>query len=320
MPIEKYEPHDLSRKLWGLTFRTPLVNAAGMFKNGECYEQAYAQGAGAFLGGTSTWNYREGNTKEGIYLPFVPYPRSCAASNFLGLPNNGDQAHFKKLCGLARCSDFPFGWSIMASPDFNPDKQLKKLVEAMTLYEKIGIDFLEINESCPNTTHSDKGLEKRLQYIHDNFLQQRSRKIPVVVKFSIDTSKEKIPQLLDLLFDLRYDGVNFGNTSKDYTAMREKIHPKERWLFDYFTQNFGGGVSGRPLKEKSLELAATAVEYIKKALPLQEFHVIRTGGINSIQDIHDSDRVGISLNQWFTGYFEHFAKHGHDAYRNFFSM
>ena len=47
--------------------------------------------AAAYLGGTGTWNARRGNEKDGIYLPFVPYPASHAASNWLGLPNDGDE-------------------------------------------------------------------------------------------------------------------------------------------------------------------------------------------------------------------------------------
>ncbi|MFO0320765.1 MAG: hypothetical protein ACK5Z5_10250, partial [Neisseriaceae bacterium] len=41
---------DKSRILWGINFRYPLFNAAGMFKNGEGYDIVSAQGAGAYLG------------------------------------------------------------------------------------------------------------------------------------------------------------------------------------------------------------------------------------------------------------------------------
>jgi hypothetical protein len=51
----------------------------------------------------------------------------------------------------------------------------------------------------------------------------------------------------------------------------------------------------------------------------QEFHVIRTGGIESKQDLEDSERAGISLNQWFTGYFENFARYGHNVYKQMLS-
>ena len=322
VPSESYAPpEDLNRELWGIRFRAPIMNSAGMFKNGECYEMVARQGAGAYLGGTGTWNPKRGNKKNGIYLPFVPYPKSHSASNWLGLPNDGDEVNSQRAQQLERIADTPIGWSIMGSPDFHGEEKLRYLVEGMRLYERAGVDFLEINESCPNTPHGrpqDDDMANRLTYVKENFLDQRTRRLPVVVKFSNDTEAEQLPALLDILFELGYDGVNFGNTSTAYDRRKEKLDPTERKLFDFYTQTFGGGVSGRPLRESSLELAGRAVEYVRAGSPSQEFHVIRTGGIETWNDIQESERAGISLNQWYTGYFENFAKPGHDVYRELF--
>ena len=320
-PRVYHPPQGLERVLWGIKFRGPLMNAAGMFKNGECYRMVAQQGAAAYLGGTGTWNARRGNEKEGIYLPFVPYPRSHAASNWLGLPNDSDLFNVQRAAQMERVADCPVGWSIMASPDFKGEEQLKYLVKGMIVYELAGVDFLEMNESCPNTSHGkpqDGGLAHRLQYVQQHFLNRRDKNLPVIVKFSNDTEISQVPALLDMLFKLGYDGVNFGNTSTAYSQRREKIHPLEQGLYDYFTNTFGGGVSGGPLRENSLELAARAVEYVRAGSPPQEFQVIRTGGIETWKDIQDSEQAGIKLNQWFTGYFNNFALYGHDVYKILF--
>lgn len=305
LPVEAYEPpKTLSRVLWGITFRSPIMNAAGMFKNAECYDVASRQGAGAYLGGTGTWNSRGGNEKHGVRLPFAPYPRSHAASNWLGLPNDGDAENSARASKISRVAGCPLGWSVMGSPDLNGDEKLSRLTDAMHLYARAGVDFLEMNESCPNTSHGkpqDDDLARRLRYIKEHFLDRRQSRLPVIVKFSNDTAVEQVPALLDLLFSLGYDGVNFGNTSTQYAVRRENINALERGLFDYFTSTFGGGVSGRPLKEASLALTSRAVEYVRAGPPSQEFHVIRTGGIETIDDITDSEQAGIPLNQWFTG-------------------
>ena len=86
-PERAVDPPVRQRQLWGLRFRGPLFNAAGMFKRGEGYELASRQGAAAYLAGTSTARARNGNTYRGTDWPFAPYPRSAAASNWLGLPN-----------------------------------------------------------------------------------------------------------------------------------------------------------------------------------------------------------------------------------------
>lgn len=320
VPSESYNPpENLKRELWGITFRSPIMNSAGMFKNGECYEMVAKQGAAAYLGGTGTWNPRKGNEKDGIYLPFVTYTQSHSASNWLGLPNDGDKKNSQRASEMQRINDCPVGWSIMGSPDLQGQEKLERLVYGMKLYGQAGVDFLEINESCPNTTHGslqDDDLANRLTYVKENFLDEVG--IPVIVKFSNDTEIEQVGPLLDLLFEKGFDGVNFGNTSVAYAQRGELIASGERNLYDFYTQTFGGGVSGVPLRKSSLELASRAVEYLKAGPPLQEFHVIRTGGIETAQDIVESEKAGISLNQWYTGYFYNFDPHmhGHDVYRN----
>ena len=295
-----------------------------MFKNGECYDLVSKQGAAGYIGGTGTFNERKGNEKNGIPLPFVPYPRSHAASNWLGLPNDGDIANAERATKIIRNPGCPIGWSNMGSPDFKGLEKQEKLVLSMKLYKGY-VDFLEINESCPNTEKGkpqDKELEERLRYVQENFLKQRKKELPVIVKFSNDTPKEQVKPLLDLLFKLEYDGINFGNTSTKYEDLVTKMDPFEHRLYHYFTIHpdfgVGGGVSGRPLKEKSLELVSIASQYLKAGPPRQEFHIIRTGGIETAQDLIESDKAGASMNQWFTGYFEAFSRHGNNVYKNIY--
>ena len=319
VPSEEFvPPEEFGREIWGIGFRLPIMNAAGVFKNGECYEMVARQGAGAYLGGTGTYNPRGGNELRGVYLPFVSYPKSNSSSNFMGLPNEGDGINSERVSRLERVEGMPIGWSLAGSPDFDGGKRLFYLVESMKLYDGVGVDFIEINESCPNIDGGDGygDLASRLKYVEENFLEHRARRLPVVVKFSNDVEVCQIPCLLDLLFEFGFDGVNFGNTSADYGRMRGLIDVGEMDVFDYYVRNFGGGVSGKPLKELSLELAAGSVEYLRAGSPSQEFHILRTGGIESWKDIQESERNGISLNQWHTGYLNNFSKYGHSVYKN----
>lgn len=308
--IEKYNPpRELHRTLWGIRFQGPLMNAAGMFKNWECYELSYHQGSAAYIGGTTTWNPREGNRIKGISRPFIPYPRSHSASNNLGLPNDGDKINSARALRKIRYQEFPMWASLMLSQDIHPEKQLPYLKKGISLFEKAGVDIIEINESCPNVEHSEKGLKDRLKSIRNN-----SPKKIIVVKLSTDTSLKRLPCILDTLFETGIDGVNFGNTSIDYKSRRNSIYTEEKEIYDHFSQNIGGGVSGRPLKKSSLELCARAVEYRNAGPPQNEFHIIRTGGIECAKDLIESDQAGVSMNQWFTGYWEAFSRHGHKLY------
>ncbi len=323
-PRNAWVPEGQERILWGLRFRSPLLNAAGMFKQGEGYPLAARQGAGGYLAGTTTHHSRQGNRKRGVALPFVPYPRSGAASNWLGLPNPGHRRVAERLERLQRVDGCPVGASVGLSPDpqVAPEEKLEQLVGALSTYEAAGVDFLEINESCPNTENDPGGFEamsERLAYVAEHFLGRRPRPLPVIAKLSCDTTLEDVDRVVGRLLELGLDGVNFGNTSVDYGRHRHQLVAGERRLYDHFTETFGGGVSGRPLKAASLRLASAAVEHQRRHPSKHEFHVIRTGGIETAADVRESLAAGISLCQWYSAYFEAFSRHGHRLYRQLYS-
>lgn len=317
-------PVGLEHRLWGIDFRSPVGNAAGMFKDGSGYELVASQGAGFYLAGTTTASPRSGNKSKvdhlDLHQPFAPYPSSGAASNWLGLPNPGDEPVAQRLADLDRVAGCPVGASLGADPELAGEERLAALIRGLEAYTAAGVDFLEINESCPNTgeeaAQEERELEElgqRLGRLRQGFLD-RSERPPVVVKLSCDTDPAVVSELVDRLLDEGFDGVNFGNTSTAYDRRREAIAPPDRPIFDFFSDNFGGGVSGRPLKEDSLRLAAAAVEQRERRAPGREFHVVRTGGVEDAADVRRSLDAGISLVQWYTGYFQAFAAAGHELY------
>ncbi len=322
IPEDRYfPPEEYSRTLWGLKFSGPVMNAAGMFKKGEGYRLCVNQGAGAWLAGTSTGSARHGNQKNGVLHPFMPLPFSGAALNWMGLPNAGTDKVAAAVAGIGKRPGCPVGASISASPDIIGDAALRELVHGMETYRLAGADFIELNESCPNVPHESGGtglsetLVRRLGFISEKFLAKRRTMLPVVAKFSNDTDPALIPGLVDLLADLGFDGINLGNTSVKYDEHLRSIAWSDRKNFEYFTTEYGGGLSGKPLRECSLALAGAAARHIReKGLP-REFRVIRTGGFFGREDLAASESAGIDLNQWFTGYFEGFAARGHSLYK-----
>lgn len=314
--------HTPQIKLWDIDFKVPVFNSAGMFKYSEGYYTCAMQGAGAWLAGTYTTKRRIGNFKKGVLHPFLPLPNSDIAVNWMGLPNEGIEVAAKKISELEKFNNTPMGVSISADPGNNPELILADLVEGMKLLDKANVDFIELNESCPNVSegHSlsndklDESLVARMEYISENFLKYRSRNLPLILKLSNDTSSELIPLFIDIAIELGFDGLNLGNTSTNYTATKEFLTEKERKMFNYFTNVYGGGVSGKSLKENSKKLCKLASEYLQNKNLKKEFHIIRTGGIDSAEDILESKKVGVLLNQWYTGYFKNFGKYGHSIY------
>lgn len=311
-------PAALARTLWGLSFRSPLGNAAGLFKHGEGYDLVARQGAGSYLAGTTTGHPRGGNCRAFVRLPFVPYPRSGAASNWLGLPNDGHLAVAARLERQERTPGCPLGASLAVAGE----EPAVTLLEGLAAYRDAGADWIEINESCPNTGEASpawEALRGRLEYLAEGFLVRRRRPLPMVVKFSCDTAPEELPRLLDTLLELGFDGANFGNTSTAYDRHRAAVHPAEQRLYRHFTTTFGGGLSGRPLATDSLRLLAAARSHLDRRRPEREFHLIRTGGIETAADVAASLAAGASLVQWYTGYFAAFAQAGHEVYRRLYA-
>jgi dihydroorotate dehydrogenase len=227
-----------------------------------------------------------------------------------------------RLAALHKVPGCPIGVSVAVSPGeaTSEEHKLEALVAGLGLYEQAGVDFIEMNESCPNTEDatSQAGFAARLGYVAEHFLAGRQRSLPVLVKLSCDTPTEQVPSLLRTLVRLGFDGVNFGNTSTAYARHRRQIATAERALYDYFVGTFGGGVSGRPLKASSLGLMRAASQHLAAEPPGREFNLVRTGGIEAAADLRASEATGVALNQWYSGYFEAFSKHGHGLYGELF--
>lgn len=311
-------PPELAVEAWGLSFRSPLGNAAGLFKHGEGAQLAAAWGLGCWLVGTTTARPREGNRREGIRQPFVPYPRSGAASNWLGLPNPGHRVVAARLAatpavpGMVRAASLAID---PPDPERTEAERLDALVAGMARYEEAGVDLLEINESCPNTEGELEGelgrLERRLRLVAVAFLASRRRRLPVLLKLSVDVDRQVIDRVVPLACELGFDGLVLGNTSTRWSQLREQIDERELALFDRFVSRFGGGVSGRPLASEALALVSYARRVVELARPKDEFHLIRVGGIESAADVVMSQVAGATLCQWYTGLFEAFARDGH---------
>ena len=311
-------------KLWDINFNCSIFNAAGMFKNGEGYYTSANMGAGAYIAGTTTYTKRNGNKKKGVTHPFMPYPYSQSSSNWMGLPNYGHHFVAKKISEIQKIKNCPIGVSISESPDNAEEIQkIKEVVEGIKLYEKAKVDFIELNLSCPNVQHSGNSIDSfmvdKLTYLSDNFLKNRNRNLPLIVKFSNDINENELCAVIDTLIDLEFDGINIGNTSTRYEHYLPAIHPKDIHNYQKFTTIFGGGLSGEILKNNSLHLSKLAVEHINSKNINKEFNVVRTGGISSSEDIKISQQAGIQLNQWFSGFFEMFCKYGFNVYREIMS-
>jgi dihydroorotate dehydrogenase len=115
------------------------------------------------------------------------------------------------------------------------------------------------------------------------------RKKPILVKISPDLNWDQINDVLDLVKEFRMDGIVATNT----TIAREGL------LSDSVeVENIGrGGLSGKPIRERSTEIIRYIAKKTGGALP-----IIGVGGIMTPGDAMEKIEAGATLVQIYTGF------------------
>jgi dihydroorotate dehydrogenase len=151
------------------------------------------------------------------------------------------------------------------------------------------VDYFVVNVSSPNTPNlrelQDKEpLTKLLQTLQDaNAMKSNSK--PILLKIAPDLSDEQLLDIIDIVQETKIAGVIATNT----TLSREGL------LSENKTE--AGGLSGKPLKERSTEVIRFLHQKSKGSFP-----IIGVGGIHSVQDALEKLEAGASLIQLYTGF------------------
>jgi dihydroorotate dehydrogenase len=284
----------------GINFRNDLGNAAGLDKDGSLLEFNYCLGAGFAVVGTVLNKPHTGNIlkirgKE--HNPWVPLPHSHSALNSLGLPSLGVDAALENILKFKEKypdPNFPVGLSIMGHPLQKDQEKLDGILECVS--KAVGkVEFIEINESCPNVKHSsDDDLESRLQAI-----SKIKGTTPIFVKLGDLGDANKTVKLLD---QCQIDGLVLLNTQKNYHKYRPQLAKQDHKIFDYYTEKFQGGLSGEIIRDTSFDSVREAHAAIKENN--SKLQLIHVGGINTSSDMKES-REFAPLREWYTGLMEH---------------
>jgi len=288
--------------LWNLTFRNDVGNAAGLDKDGSLLEFNYRLGAGFAVVGTVLHKPHTGN----LYPlcgretnPWTPLPGSHSAINSLGLPGYGIDPVLDRIRAFKQkiqATDFPIGLSIMGHPR---EEGEEKIIGVETCLSKSIhlVDFIEINESCPNVQHHD---HSALQQRVERFCQLRNElkpTLPLWFKFS-QCPDSKTLMALD---EAGVQAIVLTNTQTDYKEILKTIAASDRALFCAYTQAYRGGISGEVIQsiaEQEILKAKACIE--QHQLNLKLIHV---GGLKNRSDMQHSRELA-PLREWYSGFME----------------
>lgn len=286
--VDKFYSRDypeLCQNIWGLSFKNPIGVAAGFDKNGHTTHLMEALGFGFIEIGSITANASTGN----------PLPRSWrlpddrALINRLGLNNDGAKTVIKRI--KQNRPDFPLGVNIAKThnPEISGRKALDDYKFSLDLAKPVA-DYITLNISCPNTeegkTFEDPELLNEL--LTHLEIGKNAADPPVLIKFSVDLSGNKLKELIDVTESFAVSGYVATNTS----AMRENLSTPAASV-----KRIGrGGLSGKAISDKSTKMISAISELTKG-----EKTIMGVGGVFTAEDAIEKIKAGADLIQIYTG-------------------
>ena len=271
----------------GLHFDSPFGLAAGFDKNAVAIKALGDLGFSHVEVGTVTAIAQEGNEKPRLFR-LIP---DRALINRMGFNNKGAEAVAKNIAATRKRygSDLPIiGINIGKS-------RVGEVEDAVEDYRKSArvlaplADYVAVNVSSPNTPglrslQSVEALEPILKAV----LEESAEK-PVLVKIAPDLVDEDIVAVAKLAKKLKLAGVIATNT----TISRSGLVSDSK-----FVESRGaGGLSGAPLKQRSLEV----LDLLHKHLP-EEMTLISVGGVETAAEVKERLARGATLVQGYSAF------------------
>lgn len=280
----------LETQCFGLRFPNPLGLAAGLDKDGEAIDLWAALGFGFIELGTVT----PGEGQPGNEPPrLARLVDEEAIVNRMGFNNRGAPHLAASLA--ARKTAIPCGANL-GKAKITPLERAADDYEAGLRAVWPVADYLVINVSSPNTpglrdlqaVEALAPLLTRARSVERSLAQQAGRPSrPILLKIAPDLADPDIDAVADLALDAGMDGIIATNTTLRHELV--KVPPP-----------IAGGLSGRPLGPRALELVRRLYGRLGRRLP-----IVGVGGIMSADDAYARIRAGASLVQIYSGLVYH---------------
>ncbi len=277
---------------FGLTFPNPVGLAAGFDKDGVALRALAALGFGFIEAGTVTYHPQPGNQRPRLFR----LPKDQALINRAGFNNEGAAAFLRRVA--RHKLECVLGVSIGKSKIVPLENAIEDYLRSFEIIYPVA-DYVAVNVSSPNTPglrdlqRPDQlaALLRSLQERNRELAESlgRSQPTPLLVKLSPELSREELEQIVDVTLRTSVAGLIATNT----TISREGLQTCSEEVAAYGD----GGLSGRPLRQRSTSMIATLYQLTGGSLP-----IIGVGGIFTAEDAWEKICAGASLIQLYTGF------------------
>jgi dihydroorotate dehydrogenase len=265
-------PRTASRTFLGMRMKSPIGIAGGFDKNATMMPLLAALGFGFIEVGTVTLRPQAGNPRPRLFR----YPHAKALINRMGFNNDGADAVATRLRAWERTVP------VFVNVGKNRDVPLEGATESyVECYRRVAphADAAVLNLSSPNTP----GLRDLQRPEHLEALLHAVRSVrsgPILIKIAPDLEPMQIREISDVCVRLA-DGMIGTNTTLDRLP----------------GMNEAGGLSGRPLMEKSTSVLAQVRQCVGADFPL-----VGVGGVFTEDDVRAKFEAGANLVQIYTSF------------------
>ncbi len=289
--------------LFNINFPNKVGLAAGFDKNAEYLRELECLGFGFVEIGTVTPLPQPGNDKPRVFRLI----KDKALINRMGFNNEGVKAVAKRLKDWREKN----GWPLAIDQIKNKEQQTKLIIGGNIGKNKVTpnedawkdyeicfrelypyVDYFVVNVSSPNTPGLRELQEKdslrkilsHLQTINEAQIHPK----PLLLKIAPDLTIQQIDDVIELALEIKLDGLVATNT----TITREGLSPES-----LEKSKETGGLSGKPLQQKSTEIVKYIAEKTKGTIP-----IMASGGILTGDDAIEKLNAGASVVQVWTGF------------------
>ncbi|MGN9843877.1 quinone-dependent dihydroorotate dehydrogenase [Nonomuraea sp. H19] len=261
---------------FGVHFPGPLGLAAGFDKDAACAEAVAALGFGHVEVGTITAHAQPGNPRPRLFR----LVRQHAVINRMGFNNAGAVAAARRLRR-------PRGVPVVVGVNIGKTKvvpESQATADYVASAKELAplADYLVVNVSSPNTPGLRNlqavSLLRPLLTAVKEVADSTPRRAPLLVKIAPDLADEDVDAVADLALELGLDGIIATNTTIRHGGET-------------------GGLSGRPLKGRSVEVLRRLRARVGDRLTL-----VSVGGVEDADDVWERLLAGATLVQGYTGW------------------
>ena len=272
-------------KQFDVSFDNPVGLAAGFDKNADYLNFLSNIGFGFIEVGTLTPKPQPGNPKPRVFRIIDEQ----AIINHLGFNNKGIDYAINQIKKFNK--NIPIGINIGKNATTDIKDAFRDYEYCLRKSYSVA-DYITLNISSPNTknlrdlqsaNNMDSFLDS-IKILHNNLKKVYKKHTPLVVKIAPDIEEEPLKDLLNLVNSYDIDGIICTNTTIDKNNLDHKF------------KNIQGGLSGKPLYEKS----NIVLNNVKKHLN-DDITIIGVGGIDSASSANEKFKLGANLVQLYTG-------------------